>query len=232
MNDGEEQRGAITLHDIALLDETVAKTHARLVIVDPIQSYLGANVDLHRSNETRPLLDGLVKLAEKHGCAILLLRHISKQSGGKAIHRGLGSIDLTGAVRSELLAGSLPDDPGVRALVHIKSNIGPCGPSIGYEIDDEGGFNWLEGTCDITAAQLLETPRRAAGVNKLATAMQWLRSELAAGSRPSTDVKRLAKAACISQATLRRAKDQLGVKSQSCNGRWVGLGFADGRHRW
>jgi hypothetical protein len=150
MNDGEEQRGAITLHDVTLLDETIAKTHARLVIVDPIQSYFGARVDLHRSNETRPLLDGLAKLAEKHDCAILLLRHISKQSGGKAIHRGLGSIDLTGAVRSELLAGSLPDDPGSRALVHIKSNIGPCGPSIGYEIDEEGKFRWLEDHGDLT----------------------------------------------------------------------------------
>src|SRR5271157_4718108 len=64
----------------------------------------GANVDLHRSNETRPVLDGLSKLAEAHGCAILLLRHLSKMGSGKAIHRGLGSIDLTGAVRSEMLA--------------------------------------------------------------------------------------------------------------------------------
>jgi putative DNA primase/helicase len=214
MNDGKEQRGAITLHDIALLDETLAKTHARLVIIDPIQSYFGAKVDMHRSNETRPLLDGLAKLAEKHDCAILLLRHVSKQSGGRAIHRGLGSIDLTGAVRSELLAGSLPDDPGSRALVHIKSNIGPYGPSIGYEIDDEGKFCWLDGRCDITAAQLLESPRRTDGGSRLARAMEWLRSALAAGSRPSVEIQTSAKAGGISMATLRRAKDELGVKSQ------------------
>jgi hypothetical protein len=129
--DGEEQRGAITLADVQILDKAISETHARLVIVDPIQSYLGAGVDLHRSNETRPVLDGLAKLAEKHGCAILLLRHLSKQSGGKAIHRGLGSIDLSGAVRSEMLAGSLPDDPEARALVHIKSNVGPYGRTRG-----------------------------------------------------------------------------------------------------
>jgi putative DNA primase/helicase len=214
VNDGKEQRGTITLHDIALLDETLATTGARLVIVDPIQSYFGAKVDMHRSNETRPLLDGLAKLAEKYDCAILLLRHVSKQSGGRAIHRGLGSIDLTGAVRSELLAGSLPDDPGSRALVHIKSNVGPYGPSIAYEIDDEGRFRWLEGTCDITAAQLLETPRRTAGGSALARAMEWLRSALAAGSRPSVEIQTSAKAGGISMATLRRAKDELGVKSQ------------------
>lgn len=117
---GEEQRGTVTLSDIPILDSAINETSARLVIVDPIQSYLGANVDLHRSNETRPVLDGLAKLAEAHGCAVLLLRHLSKQSGGKAIHRGLGSIDLTGAVRSEMLAGSLPDDPESRALVRVR----------------------------------------------------------------------------------------------------------------
>ena len=77
-----------------------------------------------QSNETRPVLDGLAKLAQKHSCAVLLLRHLSKQNGGKAIHRGLGSIDLTGAVRSELLAGSLPDDPSARAVPYQDQPLG------------------------------------------------------------------------------------------------------------
>jgi hypothetical protein len=139
---GEEQRRAVTLGDISILDAAITETGARLIIVDPIQSYFGANVDLHRSNETRPVLDGLAKLAEKHHCAVLLLRHLSKQTGGKAIHRGLGSIDLTGAVRSEMLAGALPDDPEARAIVHIKNNVGRIGPAIGYSIDGEGHFTW------------------------------------------------------------------------------------------
>ena len=107
--DGDEHHGGVTLADISTLERAISETSARLVIVDPIQSYLGASVDLHRSNETRPIMDGLSKLAESRGLAILLLRHLSKQYGGKAILRGLGSIDLTGAVRSEMLAGSLPD---------------------------------------------------------------------------------------------------------------------------
>ena len=56
----------------------------------------------HRSNETRPILDGLAKLAEKHHVAVLILRHASKNGSGRAIYRGLGSIDFTGAVRCEL----------------------------------------------------------------------------------------------------------------------------------
>ena len=81
--DGEEKRGAVSLADVSLLDAALTDTRAGLVIVDPIQSYLGADVDRHRSNETRPVLDGLAKLAESHHCTILLLRHLSKQSGGK-----------------------------------------------------------------------------------------------------------------------------------------------------
>jgi hypothetical protein len=88
------------------------------------------------------VLDGLAKLAESYQRTILLLRHLSKQSGGKAIHRGLGSIDLTGAVRSEMLAGSLPDDPAARALVHVKTNVGAIGASLNYAIDGEGKFSW------------------------------------------------------------------------------------------
>src|SRR5262249_55489981 len=71
-------RGSVTLSDISLLSEALERTKARLVIVDPIQSYLGATVDSHRSNETRPILDGLATLAEKYGCCILLLRHFCK----------------------------------------------------------------------------------------------------------------------------------------------------------
>ena len=100
-----------------IIDAALGKRLAQLLIIDPIQSYLGSGVDLYRSDETRPVLDGLAKPAERHNCAVLLLCHLSKQSGGKAIHRGLGSIDLTGAVRSELLADALPDDPSARALV-------------------------------------------------------------------------------------------------------------------
>ncbi len=99
-------RSGITLKDVSLLERALESTGARLVVIDPIQSYLGAEVDAHRSNETRPIMDGLIGLAEKHKACVLVVRHLSKASGGRAIHRGLGSIDLTGAVRMEMIAGN------------------------------------------------------------------------------------------------------------------------------
>ena len=220
--DGEEKRGPVSLADVSLLDIALTETGARLVIVDPIQSYLGAHVDLHRSNETRPVLDGLAKLAEKHQCVILLLRHLSKQGGGKAIHRGLGSIDLTGAVRSEMLAGSLPDTPETRALVHIKSNVGAVGASLGYAIDAEGGFSWT-GRTEITAEEMLEGPSNSQQRSAVNDASEWLKDFLAAGSREQRECEKDAVAVGISIATLRRAKKALRVRSyrETMRGPWL-----------
>lgn len=219
--DGEDIERAVSLSDVPLLDDALAQTGAKLVIIDPVQSYLGAAVDLHRSNETRPVMDGLARLAEKHRCAVLLLRHLSKQTGGKAIHRGLGSIDLTGAVRSEMLAGSLPDDPESRALIHIKSNLGAYGATRGYSIDREGRFAWT-GESSITAADLLAAPA-GPGDHKLADAAQWLTDLLKPGPREQREVRELAEQTGISYATLRRAKNAVGVRSYkaSVRGAWM-----------
>lgn len=220
--DGEEQRGAVTLADIPILEAAIAETGARLIVIDPIQSYLGSTVDLHRSNETRPVLDGLSKLAESHGCAVLLLRHLSKQSGGKAIHRGLGSIDLSGAVRSELLAGSLPDNPEARALVHIKSNVGRIGGALGYSIDGEGRFTWT-GESQITASDLLAAPDAPEDRSARDDAIQWLSDLLKDGGREQKEVRKLADGAGITYGTLRRAKDALRVRSYKAtmSGPWL-----------
>jgi hypothetical protein len=218
--DGEERRGSVTLADISILDSAIVETGARLIVVDPIQSYFGQNVDLHRSNETRPILDDLSKLAEKHGCAVLLLRHLSKQSGGKAITRGLGSIDLSGAVRCEMLAGSLPDDEDVRALCHIKSNIGRLARSIGYEISDQGEFSWT-GESPITALELLASPEGPD--SKLDEVMEWLSTKLKAGAVEVKDIQRAAKEAGFLPRTLKRAKVALRVCSRKANfgGGWL-----------
>jgi hypothetical protein len=191
------------------------------MIVDPLQSFLGANVDLHRSNETRPVLDGLARLAETYELAILLLRHNSKQGGGKAIFRGLGSIDLTGAARSEMLAGVLPDDTEKRALVHIKSNVGRIGNTLGYSIDGEGRFAWT-GESSITAADLLAAPA-VPGDRKLAEATQFLTEQLKAGSREQKAVREIAEQAGITYPTLRRAKSALRVRSHKAgmSGSWM-----------
>ena len=209
---GKEYRRNVTLAGVPLLDIAIQETCARLVIVDPLQSYLGACVDLHRSNETRPVMDGLAKLAEKYGCCILICRHLSKAIGGKAIHRGLGSIDLTGAVRTELLAGSLPDDPKLRVLIQSKNNLGAYGQSLGYEIDEAGRFFW-KGPSQVTEAELLAAPSTPEEQSATADAVAWLKDFLSAERKPQQECREKSELAGYSYATLRRAKISLRVRS-------------------
>ena len=214
IGDGERaERGSVRLSDVSLLGDALMRTEARFVIVDPIQSYLGAEVDAHRSNETRPVMDGLSRLADEHICGILLVRHLGKAQTGRAIHRGLGSIDLSAAVRTELLAGCSPDDPAQRALVQEKSNLGQFGPSLGYTIEANGTFRWT-GESKLTAAALLAPESNEEETGAMAEAKDFLSNALGQDARPAKDVEAEARQEGISERTLKRAKKVLGVQSR------------------
>lgn len=85
------------------LEEAIVRTGARLLILDPIQAYLGGGMDMNRANEARDMTKKLGALAEKTKCAIILIGHMNKASGNKAAYRGMGSIDFFAVARSVLL---------------------------------------------------------------------------------------------------------------------------------
>lgn len=124
------------------LEQTIKTTGARLLILDPIQGYLGANVDINRANEVRPIFSQLGNIAEKYNCAILLIGHLGKCKQ-KAAYRGLGSVDIVAAARSVLMVGKPPNDPTKRIICHSKSNLAPSGQSINFTISD-GKVEWGE----------------------------------------------------------------------------------------
>ena len=204
------RRAGISLADIDLLEQSLLETKARFVVIDPIQSYLGADTDMHRANETRPILDNLARLAERHACAVLIVRHLAKAQAGRAIHRGLGSIDFSGAVRSELVAGTTPE--GQRVLAQIKSNVGILGKSLEFEITDKGEFLWKRES-EMQAADILapEVGREDRSATK--EAIEFLQQELAGGSRSSKDVRQSAESSGLSWKTIQRAMGKAGVRS-------------------
>jgi len=201
---------AITLNDegFTRLENSIGQEKPKLLIIDPLVAYLGCGVDIHRANETRSIMARLAKLAENHQLAVLAVRHLTKGGQNKAIYRGIGSIDFTAACRSVLLAGCDAEDQASRALVHIKSNLAPAGPSVGYELRD-GGFYWT-GESSLTAAQILAADNGAVG-SELDEAATFLRDELADGPVPGKDVYRAAESIGISKRTLERAKSQISV---------------------
>ncbi len=210
---------AITLADLDMLEVMLKEVQPSLLVIDPIQAYLGAKVDMHRANEVRPLLAGLARLAEIYRCATLIIRHLTKGQTDRNLYRGMGSIDFTAAARSVLLAGRDPENPASRGIVHLKCSNAPEGPSLGYELRD-GKFFWT-GMSDLTADAML-APDNKEGNDEQATLLQEaeniLRKILAKGPMLTHEVEEEAAKAGISQATLRRARASLKVESERRGG--------------
>lgn len=224
---GNDESGIITLADLDLLDETIQAQKVRLVVIDPLTSFIGQGKNLNHANETRPVFDRLATLAERHECAVVVVRHNNKQSGGKAIYRGAGSVDMTGAVRSEMLAAINPENPEQRALAHIKTNIGPQGRTQGYVIEPDGQgsvrFSWT-GELAITAEELNVSPEAPENRTKQDEAREWLIELLREGSREQREIEKLAGTAGLKWRTVQRAKaDSTEIRSRktSMAGHWI-----------
>lgn len=217
--EGKQVEVPFTLRDVEILDATMREHHPLLVVVDPIQSYFGADVDLHRANETRPILSGLHKIAQRYGVAFLLIRHLNKSSGGNLLLRGLGSVDLAGAARSILTVVPHPEDKpdaGRRVVLHVKANVGPIAPALGFTVG-ASGFAWT-GRSEVTEAQVRAAEVASPRERRRDGATEWLKSQLSAGPVPVEELKDRADGAAIAWRTVRRAKDDLRVVAEKSKG--------------
>ena len=216
IDDSEVQ---LTLSD-ERIEKAIVENNARLVIIDPIQAYLGADVDMNRANEVRPIFMRLGQVAQRTGCAILLIGHLNKAAGMQSLQRGLGSIDIAAAVRSVMFIGKLKHDPTMRILTHEKSSLAPPGVSLTFSLGDEGGFRWV-GEYDITADEMLSgiEPQRE---TKTQQAKDLICALLAGGKQVlSEDIDKAALERGIPGRTVRDAKRELGdaLKSKIVEGR-------------
>ena len=216
IDDSEVQ---LTLSD-ERIEKAIVENNARLVIIDPIQAYLGADVDMNRANEVRPIFMRLGQVAQRTGCAILLIGHLNKAAGMQSLQRGLGSIDIAAAVRSVMFIGKLKHDPTMRILTHEKSSLAPPGASLAFSLGDEGGFRWV-GEYDITADEMLSgiEPQRE---TKTQQAKDLICTLLAGEKRVlSEDIDKAALERGIPGRTVRDAKRELGdaLKSKIVEGR-------------
>jgi len=206
---------ALTMMD-ARLEEAIIKTKARLVVLDPIQGFLGTAVDMHRANEIRPLMKRVAVLAEKYHCAIILIGHMNKNSNGKSSYRGLGSIDFQAAARSVLIVGRIKDEPEIRVVCHVKSSLAPEGKSIAFRLDKDTGFEWI-GEYDISADDLLSGDNRG---QKIHEAKEFLKEILVSGSVAQTKVAEEAESRGIKKKTLWNAKKELEIESVKIGNQW------------
>jgi len=199
------------------LEYALKQTGVRLLILDPIQAYLGSGMDMNRANEARDMTKKLGALAEKYKCAIVLIGHMNKAAGNKAAYRGMGSIDFFAVARSVLLVGRVEGQPDIRAVVQIKNNLAAFGHPKAFRLS-ENGFEW-QGDYEITADEVLGGI--APKTNKYEQAKRLLR-ELAETSRmvSSTEVLEFAKEQGISKRTLESAKRELQIPAKRISNTW------------
>ncbi len=199
------------------LEKALIQTNAKVLILDPIQAYLGGGIDMNRANEARSITKQLGLLAEKYKCAILLIGHMNKAAGNKAVYRGMGSIDFFAVARSVLLVGRVQGKPDIRVVVQIKNNIAAFGHSKAFRLSEKG-FEWL-GDYEITADEVLGgiVPK----MNKLEQAKQMLR-KLSESSNmiQSNEIFSMADEKGISKRTLETAKKELKIKAKKINNLW------------
>ena len=199
------------------LEQAIVRTGARLLILDPIQAYLGGGMDMNRANEARDMTKKLGALAEKTKCAIILIGHMNKASGNKAAYRGMGSIDFFAVARSVLLVGRVEGESNTRAVVQIKNNLAAFGHPKAFALSQHG-FKWL-GDYEITVDEVLGgiTPK----ANKMEQAKQMLR-ELAETQSAvlSNEIFDRANELGISKRTLENAKKELSVQTRKINNAW------------
>jgi RecA-family ATPase len=220
---------------IIRLSMAIEEHEPKLVIIDPLFSYTG-KVRLNDDNEIRSITDPLTRLAEKFGCAIVGIRHINKSKGfGDARNAGLNGVGWRAAARSALLVG-IDKETGETAIVQTKTNLSEKSKkAFGYKIESaqiplENGeiisapkLSWT-GESDLTAETMLSALRSETSEEKSEKqdAIAFLREALKTGQKTANAIFSEAKKIGISEATLKRAKATLGVKSVKRGGTFGG----------
>ena len=199
------------------IEQAILKEKAKLMILDPIQAYLGAKMDMNRANEARDMTKHLGQVAERTGCAIVLIGHMNKNAGGKVAYRGMGSIDFFAVARSVLLVGRVKGQENRRAMIQIKNNLAERGHAKSFVLTD-GVFTW-KGDYDITEDEL-------AGGFAPKTSKQEEAKDLLVSLSCTTkeaavsQIQEKARDRGISWRTMEIVKKELQIKSKKVNNAW------------
>lgn len=185
------------------LEKAISDSKARLVVFDPIQSFIPDNVDMMNAANMRGIMNQLTRIAENCKCAIVLICHLNKGAGGKSLYRMLGSIDIAAVARSVLMISRDESDPELRIISQIKNNLAPEGTDIMFRLSKEDGFTWEMPHGQNVAPNSLPMMR----------AKEILLRQLENGEVKTKDILDQMTASGISERTSRRAMRDLNIKA-------------------
>lgn len=214
INTINERDNTVTMTD-ERIENSVCELGAKLLILDPIQAYLGAKTDMNKANEVRPIFAQLGRVAEDNECAIVLIGHKGKNQMYGELQSLLGSTDQVAAARSVLTVTKHPNDKTLSLINHTKSSLSASGKSLTFSIDENGRIVWGD-FFDITNNGD-DTEEK---ITKRGFAKDFLREILASGSVSANEIYSAANQKQISDKTLQRSKKELGIISYSEGGMW------------
>ena len=188
-----------------------------LLIIDPIMALLGTSVDSYRDQDVRKVTTPLARLAEELNLAILIVRHPNKGASNNALLRGGGSMAFIGAARVGWVVGKHPENPDIRVLAISKSNIGTMNESLEFRLANDDSYKcarieWI-GSSKVTADNLYED-QNSDEKSLTEEAIDWLQEFLSTGGIDFPSVKREAVKNGISEKSLRRAREKLGIETK------------------
>lgn len=208
----EEAHSGLTLDDERIREAIVA-FRPQLVVIDPIQSYIGNDSDLQIAVKARKLMRRVSTWAQAYRCAIVLIGHLSKRESSKDLYRGLGSIDVVASARSVLQVERDVEDENVRIVRQVKNSLAPRGSDLCFEIRPDTGFRWLSDSNSTGQGQGTEETIDYYPKNKHELASVLITKVLANGPVKSAEIKKVMSEYGIGEKTVRDAKMTLGVKA-------------------
>ena len=201
------------------IQRLVEETDAKILVVDPMQEFLESN--MFQAQSSRKEFSEIATLAEKTGCAVILVSHLTKSENKEELYRGLGSIDIAAAVRSVLHVRRLNSTSPVRYISQIKCNIAPEAGDYAFEIVNLGVARWIGPVAQSDMNEINEEAKSKRG-EKQEAAIRDLRELLSAGDIDAMEALRLMRMKGHSQGTVRLIKDAAGAKSlKKSDGKWV-----------
>ena len=207
----EDVYSGLTLDDERIRD-AIIEWKPRLVVVDPIQSYIGNDSDLQMAGKARKLMRRIGMWASTYNCAIVLIGHFSKKEGAKDLYRGLGSIDVVAAARSVLQVEKSNEDEDIRIVKQVKNSLNSKGADLMFAIRPSTGFQWLGVAERIETQSLSKITLETMPKTKHELAAFLIKKALANGAVESMEIKRIMAEYRIGDKTMNEVKTELGIK--------------------
>lgn len=209
-----EKEQYLTFSDERLF-EAIRQTQAKLIVLDPLSAYIGEFTSLNSANEVRSQFRPLIDIAKEQRCTIIVVHHMNKANGQKAVNRAVGSVDIVGAARCVLLVGRTDKDrPNERILAQVKSNLAPTGSAVVFTLG-KNGIEWLEETSK-TADEILGNAFSSMGRpdEQIQKAKEIL-TQMLSNNKPKaqSEIMEQFKSIGVSESTVKKAKVMLSIKS-------------------